>query len=98
MEIRQPLACRANCIYENETIYRMLVMRCGEHRDATAPGMADDVPFGDFQGFADCGNVAGIVFDSRGACARRLLRRATAALIEEDQLSLVSEWCKRGPE
>jgi hypothetical protein len=60
--------------------------------------MAEHVPFIDSQSFANCRNIAGIVLDSRSSCARRLLRRAPAALIEEDQLALVRERGKRGPQ
>src|SRR5512141_662168 len=98
MKFRQPFTCRTYCVDENETIHRVLIPRCCEHRDSTAPGMAEDVPFVDSHSFANCRNVAGIVFDSRSACARRLLRRTASALIEEDQLALVRERCKRGPQ
>jgi hypothetical protein len=75
-----------------------LILRRREHRDAPAPRVAEHVPSLDAECGADCDCVTCIVFDACLSCARRLLRFATPALVEENQLLLCSERGKCGPE
>ena len=98
MKLLQPLVRWTNGIDEHEAIHSILILRCREHRDAAAPGVAEYVPSLDVHRFANCFRVACIVIDARGPCARWSLRFASAALVEENELAIYRKRSERGPE
>jgi hypothetical protein len=69
-----------------------------EHRETTTPRVAEHIPSREPDCFADCGEVAGVMLDARGARGRGGLRRATPALIVKNQLASLGQRRERWPE
>src|SRR5688500_568146 len=98
VQSRQPFRCRADGVDENEAFDSVPILRGREHRDSTAPRVAEDIPAIDSQRLPYRYGISGIVFDARTSRAWWLLRFSAATLIEEVQLPLRRERSKRRPQ
>jgi hypothetical protein len=98
MQSRQPFRSRSDGVYQNEMLHSVRVQRGREHRDSTAPRVAEDIPAIDSERLAYRYCIAGVVLDARTSRARWLLRFSAATLVEEVQLPLRRERSESGPQ
>jgi hypothetical protein len=97
-QILLPVPERTNAVDEYESSNGVLVPLGHEHREASTPRVPQDVPLREAKGLADGGEIAGVVLDAGAARTRWRLGRTSAALIVQDQLPMVSERGKGGPQ